>query len=121
MKFYRCSNCDQLHMNLIDNNSQMMCCDTQTEEVIENSIEDEYENHKPLVRKVGNFVTISLNNNHPMIDVHHIDFIFLETNQGFQYKKVSTNSVAKVDFILAKEEEIVNVYVYCNLHSLYKL
>lgn len=121
MKFYRCSTCDQVHTNLIDSNKKTTCCGEEVEELIANDIKDELSNHRPLIRKTGNFVTITVDNNHPIIDVHRIDFVFLETNQGFQYKKVPLNQVVKADFILAKEEEIVNVYIYCNLHLLWSL
>ncbi len=121
MKFYRCTECDQIHIKLIDQNNDMTCCNAPTEELVENNFPDEARNHVPKIRKIGNFVTITIDNNHPMVDIHHIEFICMETNKGFKYKKLNINQEPKVQFILANDEEITNVYLYCNLHSLWSL
>lgn len=120
MKFYRCTNCDQVYMILKDSQKPMTCCELETIKLSENENKDESESHKPHIRKVGNFVTMTLPN-HPMIDVHHLDFICLETNKGFQFKSLENQELPKAEFILSKGEEIVNVYVYCNVHSLWSL
>ncbi len=120
MKFFRCTVCDQVYLKPIDHDNLMTCCDEKTIEVNPNGVPAEIENHNAVIRKIGNFVTITIPN-HPMIDVHHLQFICLETNKGFQYKELFKNEEVKVDFILSKEEEIITVYVYCNVHSLYAL
>ncbi len=119
MKFYRCTNCDQVYMKLLDQKKEMSCCEVCTEEIQENTTPEDLDAHKPNIRKIGNFVTISLEN-HPMVDIHYIEFICMETNQGFQFKKIALDTPPKVDFILAKDEDIKTVYIYCNLHSLWK-
>jgi superoxide reductase len=99
----------------------MTCCGSDTEVLGENLIHEEALNHKPIIRKIGNFVTISVDRSHPMVDVHHISFICMETNKGFQYKKLLLETNVKADFILANDEEIINVYMYCNIHQLWNL
>ncbi|MFW5895027.1 MAG: desulfoferrodoxin family protein [Bacillota bacterium] len=106
---------------LFDNNHPPACCDEPMDELEHNKAEEATDPHFPKIRKTGNFVTISVGDDHPMVDVHHIAMIFMETNQGFQYKDLSDQSEAKADFILAKGESIVNVYVYCNVHQLWTL
>jgi len=98
-------------MRLIDCDNRITCCDGVSEEFDKGNDPEECKNHQPMIHKIGNFVTIHVDN-HPMLDVHHILFIFLETNQGFQFKDVSRELVAKADFILAKAEEIVDVNVF---------
>lgn len=119
MKFYKCTNCDQIYMKINDTNNKMTCCDIDTTELIVNDVPDELQNHQPVLRKTGNFITVTVNN-HPMLDIHHIKFICLETNKGFQYRDI-TQTISKADFILAKDETITSIYLYCNLHGLWQL
>lgn len=119
MKFYRCSTCDQVYITLVESDQRLQCCTQETEELLSSSDIEEKANHDIHIRKVGNFVTITLKEDHPMTSVHHIDFICLKTNQGFQYKRLTDMNIAKADFILAKNEEIEVVYLYCNIHLLW--
>ncbi len=120
MKFYICKNCNQVHIKLIDN-IPSYCCDNEVEELIPNCFGDK-ETHLPKVRQVGNFITITVGEEeHPSVDIHHISFILLETNLGAQYKYLKTNEIPLADFIISNDEKILNVYVYCTLHSLWSL
>lgn len=120
MRFFYCPECNQVHIRLIDSDKPIVCCENPVEELVNNPISDELDEHKPTIRKIGNFVTITVDH-HPMLDIHHLLFIFLETNQGFQYKYLKQDSLPKVEFILAQNEEIVNVFVYCNVHLLWTM
>lgn len=121
MTFYKCKECDQVFTRLVSQNKEMVCCDSVIEELVVNTNEEDAQQHKPNIRKIGNFITITLEENHPMVDIHHIEFICLETNQGFQFKHLPLDKQPKVQFVLGNEEEIINVYLYCNLHSLWSL
>lgn len=115
MKFYTCSGCNQVYIKLVDTEKPMMCCELET---IELTPENTDEAHKPIIRKIGNFVTLSLDPESPMIDVHQIQYMFLETNQGFQFKAIPKGSKPEAKFILNNDEHIVDAYVYCNIHWL---
>lgn len=122
MKFYYCKNCNQIYVKIIDYNLPFYCCDHQAEEIIPYCCNEHDKIHTPQVRKIGNFVTIIVGEDpHPMVDIHYISFIVLETNQGIQYKYLKKNESPIADFIVANNEEILNVYVYCTLHSLWSL
>lgn len=122
MKFYICKNCNQVHIKLIDYELPAYCCEKKVDEIIINSSAGEEHTHIPKIRKIGNFVTITVGQEtHPMVDIHHISFILLETNQGVQYKYLKKNEPPLADFIIANNEEILNVYVYCTIHSLWSL
>ncbi|MFW5913537.1 MAG: desulfoferrodoxin family protein [Bacillota bacterium] len=121
MKFYTCSICNQLFLTLFDEGKKPVCCDEAMLALENKKADDKTDDHFPKIRKVGNFVTISVGDGHPMVDVHHIAMIFMKTNQGFQYRDLSEKSEAKADFILAKGETILNAYVYCNVHQLWSL
>ncbi|GEM_PF-6903126 len=117
MRFLTCPSCDQLFIKVHDQGNAITCCEKPVEEVPLQSNLDPSDPHYPTIRKIGNFVTISVNETHPMNETHHISTIFLETNQGYQLKHVEGDE-PKADFILAKEETITNVYVYCNVHMI---
>jgi|SRR5690554_4908406 len=122
MKFYLCNNCNQVHIKVIDNDIVGSCCDEKLQEIIPNFAETEKSIHMPRIRQTGNFVKIIVGEDeHPMVDIHYISFILLETNLGVQYKRLDKKSSPSADFIIANNEEIVNVYIYCTLHSLWSL
>lgn len=121
MKFYKCNQCETIFTKLIDKDNSITCCEEESMVLENNEDIKEKQNHIPHIRKTGNFITVTVGNNHPMVEVHFIEFVCLETNKGVQFRKFSFNQDLKADFILAKEEEIKNVYVYCNLHGLSSL
>lgn len=121
MKFFRCKICNQVHIKLLDNDTLLFCCNKQVEELRPNR-EGEKIIHIPQVRRIGNFVTVTVGEElHPMVNIHNIVFILLETNKGIQYKYLKKNELPMADFIITNDEEILNVYVYCTLHSLWSL
>jgi superoxide reductase len=119
--FYHCPHCQQVHTRLIDHGMPMTCCGEETHVLIKNNDAADSKMHRANIKKIGNFVTIEVGDDHPMMEIHHIQYLFLETNQGFQFKDVSQLPKAKADFILAKGEDILNVHVFCNIHLLWSL
>lgn len=118
MKFYHCSSCGQIILKSVDTNQSITCCNQEMDELKPISESDPSDEHHIHIRKIGNFVTLSLIN-HPTLEVHHIRLIGMETNQGFQYKLIKSEQLPKAEFILAKAEDIINVYAICNIHLLF--
>ena len=56
---------------------------------------------------------------HPMVDVHHIQWLFVETENGGQLRYLTPGQAPKAVFELGGEKPVA-VYAYCNLHSLWK-
>ena len=57
---------------------------------------------------------------HPMSVEHSIEWILLETTQGYQVKYLTPDVAPEVAFGLSAGEKVVGVYAYCNLHGLWK-
>ena len=57
---------------------------------------------------------------HPMLDVHYIMWILLETTQGYQKKDLLPGTKPVAHFALAEGETALAAYEYCNLHGLWK-
>lgn len=122
MNFYRCSSCNEIWINPFNNKNNMPCCKNELEEVKTNTYVDELDHHSIHVRRIGNFITITIGNEeHPMLDIHYISWVILETNTGIQYKHLNIGAAPIVDFLVAEDEEIQNVYAFCTLHSLWSL
>ena len=54
---------------------------------------------------------------HPMLDVHFIEWILLETATGFQVKKLLPGM--KPSAVFTADEKVLAAYEYCNLHGLW--
>ena len=57
---------------------------------------------------------------HPMLEEHHIGFIWLETELGGQRRSLVAGDEPKATFVVAPGDKAVAVYEWCNLHGLWK-
>ena len=57
---------------------------------------------------------------HPMLDVHYIEWVSIQTKFGNQRKALKPGDKPQACCALCDGEEIEAVYAYCNLHSLWK-
>ena len=79
------------------------------------------EKHLPVVEVEGDKITVSVGSVfHPMTEEHSIGWVFLETKKGGQFVKLSPDSQPVAEFVLAKGDEAVAAYAYCNLHGFWK-
>ncbi len=120
MKFYQCKHCKQLVTKEVDPGVKMICCGEVMEELVPNTHDGAGEKHVPVVKVEGNKVMVSVGAvEHPMLDVHYIMFIAIETTHGKQVKYLKPGEAPYAEFLLADGEELVKAYEYCNLHSLW--
>ena len=88
-------------------------------ELTANTTDGAYEKHVPVIEQQQDRVTVRVGSvEHPMLEVHYIEWILLETKAGFQihYLKPGMKPVAE----FAVTEPVVAAYEYCNLHGLWK-
>lgn len=98
-----------------------MCCGEEMKEVVPNTTDAAKEKHVPEVTVDGKDVKIQVGSTiHPMLDKHYIQFIILETSQGFHKKDLAPGDEPKADFTLADGETPKAAYENCNLHGLWK-
>lgn len=91
------------------------------EELRANTTDASGEKHVPVVEKKDGLVSVKVGSaEHPMLDVHYIMWIVLETNLGFQKKDLRPGMKPAALFALAEGETAVAAYEYCNLHGLWK-
>ena len=91
------------------------------EELIAGSVDASQEKHVPLVTKKCKQVKVDVGSvAHPMSEEHLIEWVAIETEQGYQVKYLTANDVPVCEFSLAGGDKLLAVYAYCNLHGLWQ-
>ncbi len=120
MKSYICNHCGNVVWKIKDAGVPVMCCGKPMEELVANTVEASVEKHLPVVEVDGDIVRVAVGSvEHPMVDVHFIEWIYVETEKGGQYRKLNPGEAPVVEFNVAGDKA-VTVYAYCNLHGLWK-
>lgn len=97
-----------------------MCCGQKMTKLEPGVVEASREKHIPVVTVKDNIVTVTIGSvEHPMVEEHHIVWVYLRTDRGGQRKYLEVGKAPVVSFALADEKPIA-AYAYCNLHGLWK-
>lgn len=119
-KFYICKHCGNMIGMIKSSGVNVVCGGDPMTELKPNTVEASQEKHLPVVTIEGNIVKVKVGSvEHPMTEEHHIAWIYLETEQGGQRKKLAVGSKPEAEFALAGGDKVVGVYEYCNLHGLW--
>ena len=117
MKFYKCIDGDSV---LILENT-LDCLKDDWKELLPNTTDAAGEKHVPVIEVKDKDVTITVGSvEHPMLDVHYIMWILLETTQGYQMKYLHPGEKPAAHFALTDGENVLAAFEYCNLHGLWK-
>lgn len=104
-----------------DQGVPIKCCGESMKEIIAGTSEGAKEKHIPVYHVIGETVTVCIGETaHPMTSEHYIDWVCMETEEGFQLKKLTPDMSPKVSFSLSKGDKVKSVYAFCNQHSLWK-
>lgn len=121
MKFYRCKHCGQIIAKVKDTNVPIICCGEPMSEIIPGTTDGAAEKHVPVYEVKNNIVNVQIGSvPHPMEEKHYIEWVALETKFGNQRKELKPGQEPKVSFALLPGDEVIAVYEYCNIHSLWK-
>lgn len=121
IKFLICKHCGNLIQVIQDAKVPMLCCGEKMVELIPNTVDASGEKHLPAVSVNGNVCHVSVGTvAHPMLPEHHIQWVYLQTEQGGQMQYLVPDAAPEVSFVLGNDKPIA-VYAYCNLHGLWKV
>lgn len=121
MKVFKCKKCGTMVEEIKLGGCHPSCCGEPMQELVVGTSDGAREKHVPEVTIEGNTVCVQVGSvAHPMVDVHYIEWIAMETNQGIQRKSLQPGSEPKAVFALTEGEKCQAVYAYCNLHGLWK-
>lgn len=119
MKLYKCRDTGLLleEINNFNNDLELSFCSIKGYFPKEHE-EGLTEKHIPEYERNGNVIKVTVGSvPHPMTKEHHIECVTLETNKGL-YRKMLKDSPT-ISFSIDDDEEIINIYSYCNLHGLW--
>jgi superoxide reductase len=120
MKFYKCAHCGNIVIYAENKGVPVMCCGQKMEEIIPGSVDAAAEKHVPVIFASGEKVTVKVGEvAHPMLEEHHIAWIVLQTETGWQIKYLDPTGKPEAEFGIVGDE-VVAAYEYCNLHGLWK-
>ena len=119
-KFFICNHCKNIITKVDDKKVPVFCCGEKMQELVANSTEAATEKHLPVITVNGNNVNITVSSvSHPMLEEHHIEWVFLETTNGGQLRYLNPNGKPEANFSLCDDEKVLGAYAYCNLHGLW--
>ena len=115
MKIYQCEKCKKVIAS-----KEALQIDGWVE-LTAGSVDASKEKHVPMVTKKCKQVKVDIGSvAHPMTEEHFIEWVLLETEQGYQVKYLKASDAPICEFSLAGGDKAVAVYTYCNLHGLWK-
>ncbi len=121
MKFYICEKCGQIVETVKETPAPLTCCGQPMKELIAGTTDAAQEKHVPIFTIDGNNIIVKVGTmTHPMEDVHYIEWIAIETEQGVQKKFLKPGQAPEATFALTEDDTLVSIYAYCNLHGLWK-
>ena len=120
-KFYRCAACGQLLTTLQSAACVPHCCGKEMEVLTANTTDALQEKHVPAVTAEGRRVTVKVGSApHPMTEAHYIQWIYLATKNGGQFRSLTPSDAPEAVFELTGGDAPLAAYEYCNLHGLWK-
>ena len=120
IRFFKCNHCGNIIGVIHNAGVPMMCCGEKMQELIPGIVDAAAEKHVPVVTVDGNIVTVKVGEvEHPMVDEHFIQWVYLQTDRGGQRKCLKPCQKPEVRFALMDEVPVA-VFEYCNLHGLWK-
>ena len=119
-RFFVCKHCGNLVAVVNDSKVPMVCCGEKMTELVANTTDAAQEKHVPVVEKKCKTVKVDVGSvAHPMTEAHLIEWVALETEQGYQVQYLKANDAPVCTFKLADGDKALMVYAYCNLHGLW--
>ena len=114
MKVYQCEKCKKTVISKTELKLEGWT------ELVAGSVDAAKEKHVPVVTKKCKQVKVDVGSvTHPMTEEHLIEWVAIETEQGYQVKYLSAETLPVCEFSLAGGDKLVAVYAYCNLHGLW--
>ncbi len=114
LRVYKCENCNKTVVSKVELKLEGW------KELIAGSVDAAKEKHVPVVTKKCKQVKVDVGSvTHPMTAEHWIEWVAIETEQGYQIKYLNPESAPVCSFSLADGDTLVRVYAYCNLHGLW--
>lgn len=119
-EFYYCPVCGNVIVKLVDSGVTPHCCGKEMVKLVPGSVDATVERHVPVFKRIDDCtVKVEVGSApHPMSKEHHIVFIYLQTKNGGQFRRLDPEKPAVAEFCECKDK-VIAVYAYCNIHGLW--
>ena len=122
-RFYACAECGVVVEEIMGSKTEgcYSCGGAELQKLAPNLSDGAQEKHLPVIAVDGNQVKVTVSSvEHPMVEVHYIDWVCLETEKGIQVHHLTVGEKPETVFGLADGDKVVAAYAYCNLHGFWK-
>ena len=108
-------------MLILKGTENISCDGSPMKKFIANTTDAAQEKHIPEVKVEGKKILVQVGSvAHPMTAEHWIQWIYLQTKKGGQYRHLKPTDKPEANFVVQDDDEPVAVYEFCNLHGLWK-
>ena len=119
--FFICEHCGNIIVKVRDEGVAVQCCGEKMKEIIPGTSDGAQEKHVPVYDVQNGKVSVTVGEvEHPMTPEHYIEWVCLETEDGFQFRQLKPNMAPSTSFLISEGDKIKAVYAFCNKHSLWK-
>lgn len=120
IKFYICEHCKKIVQIVEDGAPATVCCGEPMKELVAGTVEASREKHIPEAEINGDVLEICVGAvNHPMTEPHHIAWICVQFEDGYQTVYLDHEGEPLASVCLGGRKPVA-VFGYCNLHGLWK-
>ncbi len=118
-EIYKCEICGNIVEVLHGGKGVLVCCNEPMILMEEQTAEQVYEKHVPVVEKTENGIKVKVGSvPHPMEEKHYIEWIQVITDKGSCKKFLKPGDEPEVEFV--DIDGLQKVREYCNIHHLWK-
>lgn len=118
MKFVQHMDCKTIFMQV--GKEDPNCLDNTMKEITANTQDAALEKHVPALSYEADGLHVQIGSvEHPMLEEHYIEWILVQTKDGLLMKNLKPGAAPRATFPV-KEEDVIAVYEYCNIHGLWK-
>ncbi len=120
-RFLICTHCGNIIAMIKDCGVTVHCCSEEMKEIVPGESNASSEKHLPVYKVENGTVRVCVGEaEHPMTEEHYIEWICIETEDGFQYKHLKPEMPPHAVFFISDKDKVKAVYAFCNQHSLWK-
>ena len=121
LKFYRCNECGNLFLVLVDPSVVPECCAVKMEELLPSQNGDDGIKHRPTIEMNGNKAIVKVGAMaHPMAAEHRIEWIALMDGPRVDIQRLGLTSEPVADFTIRHGDSKLYAYAFCNIHGLWE-
>ncbi len=119
-EIYKCNICGNIVEALHAGVGELVCCGEPMELMKEKTEDSSIEKHVPYIEKTENGVLVKIgqNQDHPMEEKHHVEWIQVIAD-GISYRKfLKPGDKPQAEFEIKADK--IEAREYCNIHGLWK-